>query len=71
MSSDALQSHIDNSSYHHLCDDCDLDFYTAEDLDDHDVDVHNMCTECDTYFDSLNILQQVGSQYTQCNMKVG
>lgn len=50
VSSNSLQAHIQNSARHNLCEDCDLDFTTQEELDCHDVDAHFACIECNEYF---------------------
>jgi hypothetical protein len=55
----ARHSHVSSSSYHHLCDPCDLDYSTAKGLEDHDVDIHNMCRDCGRFFANANQLQQV------------
>ncbi|KAI5863407.1 hypothetical protein GGS23DRAFT_531950 [Durotheca rogersii] len=58
-SQSAKRQHVLNSSRHHLCTDCydEPDFASAEELDQHDVDEHNMCRICRRYFSSPSNLK--------------
>ncbi|KIX01700.1 uncharacterized protein Z518_09426 [Rhinocladiella mackenziei CBS 650.93] len=54
----ARNAHVANSSRHHICDRCDLDFPTFRQHRGHDISVHHLCTECGQEFSNDNNLQQ-------------
>ncbi|KAE8374699.1 hypothetical protein BDV26DRAFT_34586 [Aspergillus bertholletiae] len=51
----AKSQHLWQSSAHHICPRCtygSLDFRSADELEDHEIDYHHLCVDCDIYHNS-------------------
>lgn len=58
-----LKAHLEN--FHHFCTACNQHLVSAGGLRNHDLAIHNMCSVCDSYFQTPDNLRAVCFSLTQ------